>query len=301
MTDWPNKDTDRSRCRSSRLAAAIANDFYSGQLDLSARGPVQAGWSIMPEVQAVARLTRDGQPELTVRRFLTFVSAMERNRDSNRLWADAVQLMASQPETFDPATVSVMPLEELGETLSATHMSRYHRSDTDAWHTIARSLHARGGPVACLVEQGRGDAIELLKDLRSVDSEGRSRYPVLRGQKIGPLWVRVMAEPGGAEVENIDVVDIAVDVHVRKVTENLGVANTHGLAMDKAKPTIRDAWKSAVDGAEFGGPPGIAGTCAALDPALWAYGKYGCGHCEKAGKLEPIGEACRCCQKRLSQ
>ena len=64
----------------------------------------------MPEVQAVARLTRDGQPELTVRRFLTFVSAMDRMRDSNRLWADAVELLASQPETFDPATVSVMPL-----------------------------------------------------------------------------------------------------------------------------------------------------------------------------------------------
>lgn len=299
MEDRPNKDIDRSRCRSSQLATTVANDFYSGQLDLSARGAIPVGWSIMPEVEAVTRLRRDGQPELTVRRFLTFVSAMERNRDSNRLWADAVELLASQPETFDPPAVSVMPLGELAEKLSAARMTRYHRSDTDAWQTIARSLHAGGGPVAHLVEQGRGDAVKLLNDLCSVDSEGRPRYPVLKGQKIGPLWVRVMAEPGGAEVENIDVVDIAVDIHVRKVTENLGVANTHGLAMDKAKPTIRDAWKSAVAGAEFGGPPGIAGTCAALDPALWAYGKYGCGHCTKAGKLEPIGEACRCCQKQL--
>lgn len=300
MTHQPNEDMERSRCRSSRLAAAIANDFYSGRLDLSARGPVPIGWSIMPEAQAVARLRRDGQPELTVRRFLTFVCAMERNRDSNRLWDDAVELLASRPEAFDPATVSVMPLMELGETLSAAHMSRYHRSDTDAWQTIARSLLAGNGPVAHLVEHGTGDAVKLLEDLCSVSSEG-PRYPLLKGPKIGPLWVRVMAEPGGARVENIDVVDIAVDVHVQKVTENLGVANTHGLAMDKAKPTIRDAWKSAVDGAEFGGPPGIAGTCAALDPALWAYGKYGCGHCEKAGKLEPIGEACRCCQKQLPQ
>ena len=35
---------------------------------------------------------------------------------------------------------------------------------------------------------------------------------------------------------------------------------------------------------DIGGPPGVAGTCAALDPALWFFGKYGCSHCEKMGR-----------------
>lgn len=282
--------------RNAYLAAAIADDFYSDRLDMAARGTGPVGWSAMPEVKAVARLRRYGQRELTVRRFLTFVSAMDRARDSNRLWSDAAKMLDLRPEAFDPSEASAMPPNRLREALSAARVSQRHGEDSAAWKTIATSLHAGEGAVAELVEQGKGDARELLKDLRSAGSEGRPRYPLLRGPKLGPLWVRVMTAPGGAQVENIHVVPVAVDVQVRRVTENLGVASTSGLPMSRAKPVIRAAWKSAVDAACFGGPPGIAGTCAALDPALWTFGKYGCGCCEKAGRRVPIGAACQWCQ-----
>ena len=287
---------ERLHRRNAGLAAAIADDFYSDRLDMAARGTGPVGWSAMPEVKAVARLRRDGQRELTVRRFLTFVSAMDRARDSNRLWSDAAKMLDLRPEAFDPAEASAMPPNRLREALSAARVSQRHGEDSAAWRTIASSLHAGEGAVAELVEQGKGDARELLKDLRSAGSEGRPRYPLLRGAKLGPLWVRVMTAPGGAQVENIHVVPVAVDVHVRRVTENLGVASTTGLPMSRAKPVIQAAWKSAVDAACFGGPPGIAGTCAALDPALWAFGKHGCGGCEKAGQRVPFGAACQWCQ-----
>lgn len=287
---------ERLHRRNADLAAAIADDFYSDRLDMAARGTGPVGWSAMPEVKAVAHMRRDGQRELTVRRFLTFVSAMDRARDSNRLWSDAAKMLDLRPEAFDPSEASAMPQDQLREVLSAARVSQRHGQDSAAWRTIASSLHAGEGAVAELVEQGKGDAHELLKDLRSAGSEGRPRYPLLRGPKLGPLWVRVMAAPGGAEVENIHVVPVAVDVQVRKVTENLGVASTTGLPMSRAKPVIRAAWKSAVDSARFGGPPGIAGTCAALDPALWVFGKYGCGYCQKEGRRVPIGAACQLCQ-----
>ena len=283
--------------RNAYLVAAIADDFYADRFDLSARGTGPAGWSAMPEVKAVYHLKHHlKRDDLTVRRFLTFVSAMDRARDSNRLWSDAAKMLAFRPEAFDPAETSVMPPDQLREMLSAARVSQRHHDDSAAWRTIASSLHAGEGAVAELVEQGKGDARELLKDLRRAGSEGRPRYPLLRGQKLGPLWVRVMTAPGGAEVENIHVVPVAVDVHVRRVTENLGVASTTGLPMHKAKPVILATWKSAVDSARFGGPPGIAGTCAALDPALWTFGKYGCSYCMKKGRGVPIGAACQLCQ-----
>lgn len=61
---------------------------------------------------------------------------------------------------------------------------------------------------------------------------------------------------GGAQVK------VAVDVHVRRATKNLGVVaaeNTGG------KRAIQAAWHAAVAAGNVQGPPGIAGTCAALD------------------------------------
>ena len=250
----------------------------------------------MPETRAVRKLMRLGQSDLAVRRFLTFVTAMDRARDAVRLWSDAVKLLRAHPETFDPAAAAVMPTDRLRGILAAARVSQRHGPDTTAWKKIACSLSAGSDAVAHVVEHGKGDAVTLLKDLRIVDAKGRRRYPFLRGPKLGPMWVRIMAAPGGAKVDNMDIVPVAVDVHVRRVTENLGVADTAGLPLGRAKPIIQQAWKNAVDEAKFGGPEGIAGTCAALDPALWFYGKHGCGHCKKVRRRVPLGSACRLCQ-----
>ena len=104
-----------------------------------------------------------------------------------------------------------------------------------------------------------------------------------------------MASPGGAAISGIDSIPVAVDVHTRRVTENLGVTDTREFSMEKAKPIIHAAWHEAVAAANFGGPPGIEGTCAALDPALWYFGKNGCSFCEEKGELLPISRACDGC------
>ncbi len=280
----------------SQLAAAVANDFYEGKLDLSARGVEQAGWSEMPEVKAVHELRESGQTERTVRQFLTFVAAMDRARDATRLWRDASKMLATRRGIFDPEEVSTMPIGRLREVLANARVSQRHKQDVSAWRTIARSLYTGEGAVAHLVEHGEGDAVELLKDLGSTDHARKPRYPLLRGPKIGPMWIRIVAAPGGAKINNMDVVPVAVDVQVRKITENLGVADTVGLPPEVAKPIIQCAWQNAVGGAKICGPRGIAGTCAALDPALWFYGKHGCGHCKRVRRRVPIGSACQSCQ-----
>ncbi len=126
---------------------------------------------------------------------------------------------------------------------------------------------------------------------------GKARFPLLRGPKIAPLWVRIMAAPGEAAISQMETIPVAVDVHVRRVTENLGVTHTHGLALDRSvKGRIQSAWQDAVSIADFGGPQGIAGTCAALDPALWLFGARGCSFCEKQHQRIPISRACHSCR-----
>ena len=42
-------------------------------------------------------------------------------------------------------------------------------------------------------------------------------------------------------------------------------------------------------------PDSTANACAALDPALWFFGKWGCTFCEQAGQKLPIHPVCDGC------
>lgn len=286
---------DEQTTRAARLAETIANDFYDTNLDLSKRGIEQSDtWREMPAVTCVTELRGLGASERQVRQFLTFISAMNRARPANALWRDGLTMFRRQPELFDPVHIASMSIDTLREVLKGFGVSRRHGPDSRAWSAIAASLASGEGPVARAVADGVGDAAELLRDLRS-KRHGGSRYPMLRGPKIGPMWVRIMMNPGGAKISRIDAIDVAVDVHVKRVTENLGVTNTGELSVAKAKPIIHAAWQDAVAEADFRGPPGIEGTCAALDPALWFFGMHGCKFCEDEGQKLPISRACDGC------
>ena len=266
-------------------------------MDLSARvNPAAGTWSEMPEVGAVQRLRDLHASDRQVRLFLTFVCAVDRARDANRLWKAGAELYRLSPDLFEPTQVAHMRLSDLREVLSSTKVSQRHTPDSDAWKRIAVSLADEEGPTRQVIEEGEGDARELLADVRS-KRDGRARFPLLRGPKIAPLWVRLMAAPGGAAISHVETIPVAVDVHVRRVTENLGVTDTRGLTLGRdVKHRIQSAWQEAVSVADFGGPPQIAGTCAALDPALWLFGARGCSFCKKQHRRIPISKACDSCQ-----
>ena len=81
------------------MAEVLTSDFYDGRLDLSARDVAPGStWSRMPEVECVTRLRVSGASHRTVRLFLTFVAAMDRNRDATLLWNNGVELFRSYPE-----------------------------------------------------------------------------------------------------------------------------------------------------------------------------------------------------------
>lgn len=281
----------------SQLAKTIASDFYNGTFDLSHRGLASGiSWSLMPEVEAVKQLCDLHASKHAIRIFLTLVSAMDRARDANLLWRSGVNLFQRCPEVFSPNEISMMSIDTLAERLRKSGVSQRHSQDTEAWHKIACRLASGCDSVCRLIDTGTGDAMELQEDLCSRDRAGRSRYPLLRGPKIGPMWIRMMANPGDATITRIECIPVAVDVHVRRATEYLGVSDTMHLELQQAKPVIQEAWHRAVRPANIGGPPRISGTCAALDPALWFFSKFGCSHCERLGYRSQISKACLSCR-----
>ena len=287
--------TSENLVNATLLAEEIAGDFYEGRLDLTARdATMTTGWSTMPEVAITVELRRSGTSERSIRQFLTFISAMDRARDASRLWRAGSELFHRYPEVFDPATVSSMTSVRLLNLLSESGVSQRHGPDSDAWRRIGRSLTEGESAICHVVSSGIGDSLELLADLPSVDLAGRPRFPMLKGPKVGPMWIRIMTNPGAATIDRMARIPVAVDTHVRRVTRNLRVVDA---AREGAtgKRMIQAAWRDAVTSGNIGGPSGISGTCAALDPALWSFGKFGCSHCEEISRRVPIGRACRAC------
>lgn len=300
LTDSRDSGPEQPRRKASaeRLATLIASDFYESGLDLSSRhvSPDGGSWDSMPEVKAARQIRTHGASDDALRIFLTLIAAMDRARDAAALWRAGVALFGRHPEVFDPPRAATLPFTKLKRLLADAGVSQRHQPDVHAWQRIAKSLvEGDGSPVHKVIHRGVGDADVLLREVKSKDRAG-PRFPMLRGPKIGPMWVRMLAQPGEAKITRMDTVRVAVDVHVRRITENLSVASTRGIPLKEAKLKIQAAWQRAVATADICGPPRIAGTCAALDPALWSFGKYGCTHCETARRRVPIARACDHCQ-----
>ena len=271
------------------VAAAIASGFRDGSLDLAGReGAPAPGWDAMPEFRAAAAIRRAGASGLDVRLALTFGAALDRARDSDRLWDNVASLFLDCRWAFSPEEVSLRPLAELREALRAAGVSQRHGPDSEAWRGIAASLLDPAAPEAVrrAVFEAEGDARDLVPAVR------RWRwFPLLRGPKISVMWVRMLAAPGGAAIANLDMLPVAVDTQVRKVTEYLGVLPSARDERAASREAVARAWRGAADAAE--GPPALAGTAAALDPALWFFGKWGCTFCENARRRMPIAGVCR--------
>lgn len=299
VTTGPTSRADSPQALSRVLTAA----FQSGGLDLSSRpGAPTPGWAGMPEVVFADRLRELGADGARIRTGLTLVMALDRARDADRLWSAAAALYADRPDLFDPGALSGLAADEVGDALRASGVSQRHGPDTEAWLRVARSLaDAELAPaVHWAVLDGAGSVSDLLREKHKAAPDGTALFPMLRGPKIGPVWVRILAYPGGAALDGLEELPVGVDVQVRKVTEYLGLTTTQGWPLEEARPVIQAAWRKQVDefGADAAGP--LKDTCAALDPALWFFGKWGCTFCERAGRRLPVHAACAGCNYQLT-
>jgi hypothetical protein len=282
-----------------RLAWEISHGFTSGALDLSARAkPPLVGWQTLPETVMVAKLRKRGETAASARRAVTLLAAMDRARDADELWLRAVQLHESAPWAYKIDQVVQRPLWELADALLGSGVSQRHLIDSAAWRRIAEALVAStpDRPVLHVIDQGIGSAAQLQVDLKSKMTGGSASYPFLSGPKVGPMWIRMMAVPGEAAIEDLGVIPVAVDVQVRRVTEFLGLTDTEHMDLEQAREPIQNAWRERVLDEGVDAPGALANTPAGLDPALWFFAKWGCSHCKRRGYQVPIHPVCSECR-----
>ena len=295
----PRQPAVRAGLGSDEIVAGLTEAFLSGTLDLSKRpGAPSPGWNALPECEAAAELRARGAKDTGVRTFLTLVAALDRAREANQLWQAATQLFCRSPWVFNPPAVVGRSLGALRDELFSFDVSRRHGPDAAAWRLICEALVSPEAPAAIptAIREGRGDAAQLAEALQATTRAGQAWFPFISGPKVSAMWIRMLAYPGDADISNLQTVPVAVDVQVRKVSEYLGISKTQGQSLETARGVIQAAWKEHAPRAA--GPPALQGTAAAIDPAVWFFGKWGCTHCERTGKATPISPVCDACSLR---
>lgn len=229
-------------------------------------GPGIFGVRDMPESMLPAGMER-GSVEHAC--FITLTVAIDYMRDAADLWRAARDTFEdpSTRWTFDPFEIGQRH-GELRPALEAHRVVRRQEDDPATWGAVAAGLvQSADGDPRRLAKSVDNDAVELLKLVRR--PEHRRRFPRLRGRKIGPLWIRMLADEVQVPLLRLAEVPIPVDVHIARTTFACGAlcGRARG-TVEELAPSISEVWRAACEG--------LDAYPLQLDQALWLQSRDGC-------------------------
>ncbi|MBT0652909.1 hypothetical protein [Geomobilimonas luticola] len=236
--------------------------------------------------------------------FITLTVSLDYQRDADTLWKRS--RMAYQDERtrylFDPKLLHEVPYKTIKNDLQKHNVSQKITKDAEIWRTVGVTFYKKweGDPRKFLADCN-WDCPEILSRLKddSHQYNGRIRrdFPYLRGNKIGPLWVRMLRDNVGiSELRNLNMVPIPVDIHVARASMALGVVRgRYNGNLEEIYDQIRFAWREGVLGIQVKNREMVA---LDMDLPLWLLSRNGCtsrdkvtGICPKTDKC-PIKEFC---------
>lgn len=200
--------------------------------------------------------------------FITLTVAIDYMRDAAALW-EASRTAFDADGTrwlFNPAAVATAEPAVVKDVLAATRIAKRPDQDARIWQTVSASLQRRfrGDPRQIAAESAYR-APAMIDALRRI----RDDFPWLKGPKIAPLWVRMMADEVGLTLRDLDQVPIPVDIHIARTTFACGglVGSFRG-TVGASSPTIQNLWHGALSGTDL--------YPLQLDQALWLQSREGC-------------------------
>lgn len=214
--------------------------------------------------------------------FLTLTVSIDYQRDADTLWRNS-RFTFEDPDThylFEPFSLHETPLKKVREDMRRYGLSQKPNKDAHIWRTVGVTFHKQwGGDPRNLLAACEWDAPTILARLKDSNHIWNGRrfidYPYLRGNKIGPLWLRMLWDNAGAsKLQNLEKVPIPVDIHVARATLALGVVRgNYSGRLEDLFECVRNAWFESVTGLRVGDREMIA---LDVDEPLWHLSKDGC-------------------------
>jgi hypothetical protein len=229
---------------------------------------------------------------------ITLTVSIDYQRDANALWAVSRKTL-EDPDTrylFDPASLHYIRPKQIQQDMQKYGLSKKFKKDSHIWRTVGLTFLKKydGNPLHFLEDCG-WDSKNILRRLKNdthlYNGKEVPDFPYLRGDKIGPLWLRMLRDNVGIEkLLNLDLVPIPVDIHVARATLATGVVRgTFSGKLDDLFDRVRQAWFNSVERLLIKNRQMIA---LDVDEPLWHLSKYGCTKRDKKSGACP--EIARC-------
>jgi len=206
--------------------------------------------------------------------FITMVVSIDYMRNADKLWKAGRETM-EDPGTnwlFSPEKVKDRHIDEIINAMKKHKLSQKHNKDSDIWKRVSVSFVTdyKSDPRNLIEECGR-DAIQLYE--RKYDMRFKKKFPSLSGDKIFPLWIRMLHDNVGISLKNLDKMPIPVDVHVARATFTTGcLTGEYEGNIANVSPEINETWKQIVAHLKHS----KLKYALQMDESLWHLSKYGC-------------------------
>ena len=231
--------------------------------------------------------------------FTTLTVAIDYQRDAISLWASA-RKSHDDPDThylFDPPALHETKPKKIIEDMQKPRAIQENLKKTHTFGGPSGYRFSRSGVVIPknFLADCNLDAVDILRRLRS-DAHSRNGrqvadFPYLRGDKIGPLWLRILRDNIGIDnIKRLQEVPIPVDIHIARASLAIGVVRgTFSGKLVDLFPLVRKAWFDSVKGLDAGSREMIA---LDVDEPLWHLSKYGCTKRDKETGQCPLFDSC---------
>lgn len=206
----------------------------------------------------------EGQTE-TQLVYFTLPMSLNYRRNSTQLWEAALRTYQDEStmDVFSIQDSANMPVHELGEKLSRYRVAMQPTRHTINWQTISQTVQSEWGSLAGLLETSNYDFIQLKNTVQGSHKKG---FPYLAGPKLFNYWCFILGERCNVELENRELIDIAVDTHVTQCSVALGLVSERE-ATHLTNVEIANRWRELLRGT------GIAPVD--LNEPLWFWSRNG--------------------------
>lgn len=153
-------------------------------------------------------------------------------------------------------------------------LSKKPNKDAKIWFKVSNSFfnYYDANP-RNLIENCNFNAKKLFQ--HKFDPNFKKRFPYFSGDKIFPLWIRMLHDNLDIELENLNEIPIPVDVHIARATLSTQcLTGRYSGAISQIAPIIDKAWEKIMDSIT----DDKLKYRLQLDEPLWHLSRYGCKH-----------------------